>query len=479
MTSTTESSPLMLGVSGMRGIVGGSLTPDLVASYAGSFAAYLRDSLGRTPKVVVGRDGRAGGEAVQASAVAGLLSAGADVLDAGVAMTPTMGVLTDRLGADAGVIITASHNPQPWNGVKFLLPTAGGRHAAAPAAALASKIIERFMAGPVAWAESASVGKLEAAHLGVDEHIGLVLDRLSELEGGSAAEPGEGMKVVLDSVNASGIGGGRRMLEELGCEEILHLGAEPTGLFPHEPEPTAENLVSVAEAVREAGAAVGFAQDPDADRLALIDDRGTYIGEEYTLALCAMSVLEALKGAGKAGDAVLAANLSTSRMVDDLAERYGARVVRTPVGEANVVEAMLRERAVLGGEGNGGVIWPGVTLVRDSLSAMALVLSLLARTGEPLSGVVSGLPSYAIVKSKTPIPSREAADPAIEKVASAFGSHRVDLQDGVRVDLESERAWVQVRASNTEPIMRLIAEAPTRARAEALVKEAEAAIAGG
>lgn len=478
MTTTTENSPLMLGVSGMRGIVGGSLTPELVASYAGAFASFLRSSLGRPARVVVGRDGRAGGEAVQAAAVAGLLSAGADVVDAGVAMTPTMGVLTDRLGVDAGVVITASHNPQPWNGVKFLLPGEGGRKAAAPPATLASAIIDRFRSGDASWVESASVGRLETAHLGVDEHIGLVLDRLSELEGGSAAEPGEGMKVVLDSVNASGVGGGRRMLEELGCDEILHLGAEPSGLFPHEPEPTEENLVSVAEAVRGAGAAVGFAQDPDADRLALIDETGRYIGEEYTLALCAMSVLEALKATGKASGAVMAANLSTSRMVDDLAERYGARVVRTPVGEANVVEAMVRERAVLGGEGNGGVIWPGVTLVRDSLSSMALVLSLLARTGESVGGLVAKMPSYAIVKSKTPIPSREAAQPAIEKVASAFGSHRVDLQDGVRVDIDADRAWVQVRASNTEPIMRLIAEAPTRERAEALVKEAEAAIGG-
>jgi phosphomannomutase len=290
----------------------------------------------------------------------------------------------------------------------------------------------------------------------------------------------------------------------LQCE-LVHLGADDGGVFPHAPEPTKENLQGLCAAMAKLNADVGFAQDPDADRLAIVDERGEYIGEEYTLALAAESLLSAPGRGRPRGGPVLVANLSTSRMIDDIAAAHGARVVRTPVGEANVVEAMKREKAaghdvVLGGEGNGGVIWPRVTYVRDSLSAMALVLALMARTGKKVSELVASIPAYAIEKRKVDLARKEDAKPAIDKLAAAYGrggagpmpaggnransetGHRtsgtIDLQDGIRIDWPDRRAWLHVRASNTEPIMRLIAESPSAADSRAILDEAARIIAG-
>ncbi len=241
------------------------------------------------------------------------------------------------------------------------------------------------------------------------------------------------------------------------------------GLFPHTPEPLKENLTALAKAVKKRKAHVGFAQDPDADRLAIIDEKGNYIGEEYTLVLCAMARGEL--GRIKKNDK-LVINLSTSRMIEDVAAWYGAKVLRSAVGEANVVEMMKKHKAVLGGEGNGGVIWPKVTYIRDSLSAMALVLVLMQRTKKTISQLVAEIPAYAIVKRKVDLPSREAATGAAAKLSDAYRHEKVDHTDGVRIEFASERAWLHVRASNTEPIMRLIAEAPTRAVAERILDEA-------
>ncbi len=306
-------------------------------------------------------------------------------------------------------------------------------------------------------------------------HVDLVVDALEQLDLVQAIEEAA-FSVVVDSVNGSGAEGALLLLERLGCSEILHLGGESTGLFPHTPEPTRENLVTLSQAVRAAGADIGFAQDPDGDRLAIVDERGEYIGEEYTLVLAAEALLSACHSPGPA----VAVNLSTSRMIDDVAARHGAKVIRTAVGEANVVSAMKANRCVLGGEGNGGVIFPPVTYIRDSLSAMAIVLALMAKTGEkrPLSSIIAGLPSYAIEKRKVDLRSKDDARPAVEKLARAYSGERLDRQDGIRIDFDSRRAWLHVRASNTEPIMRLIAEAPTAEAARSLLDEAARVIAG-
>jgi phosphomannomutase len=395
-------------------------------------------------------------------------------------------------GVVAGMVVTASHNPQQWNGMKCLLAEGGlfGSAACAPAPALAAEIIALFRSAGAALARWDSVGPVSADNSGVEEHVERVSRAVCEAGlCGSHESLGEGLLVAVDSVNASGAAGAASLLEALGTDEILPLNAATTGLFPHPPEPTLENLSQpggLCDAVRGAGADVGFAQDPDADRLAIIDETGRYIGEEYTLALGAMALLEARSQERRGAEAkpVLVTNLSTSRMLDDVAAKYGARVVRTPVGEANVVEAMKREGALAGGEGNGGVIWPRVTYVRDSLSAMALTIWLMSPHGggrgvkRKLSELVAGLPSYAIEKRKVELARRGDAEQAIEKVAAAYQAQDVDRRDGAWVDFRSGplagKAWLHVRASNTEPIMRLIAEAPTAELARSVLDEATA-----
>ncbi|MEM9558992.1 MAG: phosphoglucosamine mutase [Planctomycetota bacterium] len=511
--------PLILGVSGLRGIVGESLTPEVAVRYAGAFASWMWDNLGinERPVVFVGRDGRRGGEGLSSLVSGALLSAGCDVVDLGVAMTPTVGAAMRAYGgADGGVIITASHNPAEWNGLKLLVPDAripesevramsedqierfqnGIVGPAAPSKALADALIDRFQSGAVAWRKNPDAGTIESDEQASMEHARTVVDHTP---GADVFTPlPAAYRAVIDSVNCSGAVGAADLVNLLGSKSI-QLHGDGSGIFPHTPEPTAENLSGeggLCDAVPGLKADVGFAQDPDADRLAIVDERGRYIGEEYTLVLCAQALLRD-RGADEP-TAHLVANLSTSRMIDDVAAKHGAVVHRTAVGEANVVERMKALKAeghevVLGGEGNGGVIWPEVVYVRDSLGSMALVLSLMARTGKTVSELVAevdalaaGGAGYAIVKRKVEIASKADAEPAVQAVARAYASERVDRQDGVRVDFDSGAktgnwagSWVHVRASNTEPIMRVIVEAPTAEAAGALADEVGRVIAAG
>lgn len=478
----SEQSRLILGVSGLRGIVGGNLTDGVTSSYASAFGSWLRDRDPGSRVVAVGRDGRANGSGVLEAAVAGLTRVGLNVIDVGVVTTPTAGLCV-RGGVGAALVVTASHNPGEWNGLKCLVPI-GDEGACAPSAAMAGEIIERFERGDGAAAETP--GSVERA--GQDGAVAHHVDRVMDALGGA----GDGaLRVAVDSVNASGTQISEVVMGRLGVESTQLFG-DGSGEFPHTPEPTAENLSGAGglrDGVVELGAACGFAQDPDADRLALIDEAGRYIGEEYTLVLCAMALLSMERSDDRRP--VLVVNLSTSRMIDDLAHSFGARVERTAVGEANVVERMVAltrggERVVLGGEGNGGVIWPRVSLVRDSVSGMALIVRLLRDRGVSLSELVAeidamgpGGSGYTIVKRKAPLARKEDAEPAVRALAEKYGadaSARVDTQDGVRVDWDGRGVWAHVRASNTEPIMRVIVEAPGADEAEAAVAEVEAAI---
>jgi phosphomannomutase len=484
----------MLGVSGLRGIVGKSLTPEVAARYAAAVGGWLvQRHAGRTrPQVAIACDGRAGAPAVVAAATAGLLASGCDVVPLGVAMTPTVGAVVDALGLSAGVQVSASHNPQQWNGLKIVVREAGLRagrtDACAPSAAAANQIIERFR-GPIAYAEWDHVGELDSESSHAEAHTDAVMNALSAVAPARKIK-NQKFEVALDSVGgAGGVWTADFLERQLGCH-VRAYGPHTDGLFTHTPEPTRENLEAFSKTVRTRKAQVGFAQDPDADRLAVIDEKGRYIGEEYTLALAAEALLGGRAAAKtvrgrkpRPHSTVLVANLSTSRMIDDVAARYGARVVRTAVGEANVVEAMKRERAagadvVLGGEGNGGVIWPAVTYIRDSIGAMALVLWLMSRTGKTVSELVAAAPAYSIEKRKVDLARKEHARPAVEKLAAAYGDARVDLQDGIRIDWDDRRAWLHVRASNTEPIMRLIAEAPDSGQAAAILDDAARIIGG-
>ena len=449
--------PLMIGISGLRGHIGASLTPPLVVRYAAAIGACFRAAApAGTPhaRLVLGRDSRPSGQMIELAAAAGLVATGAHVTCLGIASTPAVAVAAVAHHAHGGLVITASHNPIIWNGVKAL------RHdGVAPPPEQARDIIDRFHADRVDYAPVENLLPLTHDDTAAAVHVRRVLEQVDVPLIRKAR-----LKVVVDSVHGAGGPEAALLLDELGVERV-HLYAEPTGRFPHPPEPVREHLTELAAAVRQHGAAVGFAQDPDADRLALVDDRGVYIGEEYTLALGALHVL-ARSAAAVGEKRCVAANLSTSRMLDDIAAAAGVTVIRTPVGEANVAAAMQKHGCIVGGEGNGGVILPPVTLVRDSLVGMALVLELIAQRGKPLSAITAEVPSYAIVKQKMDV--QPGLAPRLpELLGNATDATHVDTQDGVRLDWPDR--WVHVRPSNTEPIIRVIAEARDESTANKLI----------
>jgi phosphomannomutase len=436
---------LMISVSGIRGIVGSTMTPALATTAGGAFARWIDGG-----KVVVGRDSRPSGAMVASGVISGLLAGGCEVVDLGVVTTPTTAIMVRQLAAAGGIVITASHNPTPWNGIKYL--TAEG---CAPPSAQAEELLALVRAGEPRLVPVEEIGGLSSYESASDDHVERVLSIVDV-----ARIRERGFRVVLDSVNGAGGPAGRTLLTRLGCD-LVHLNAEPSGHFAHTPEPTRENLGELCTQTAAAGADVGFAQDPDADRLAVVDEQGGYIGEEYTLALAALHVLSTEPGP-------VCANLSTSRMIDVLADRAGAaaEVHRSAVGEANVVAMMKQHGCVLGGEGNGGVIDPRVVHVRDSLTAMALTLEVLAGSDEPLSEIVARMPRFAMIKQKFPC-ERARIDRALEAVRERFARENLNTLDGVRIDWPE--GWVHVRASNTEPIMRVIAEAEDEAGADDLI----------
>ena len=444
---------LIITVSGLRGIVGESLTPEVAKRYACALASTLPDG-----PIVITQDGRESGPMLAAAIGEGLTAMGRRVIDAGVAATPTTGVLIRQYSAAGGIQISASHNPAPYNGMKLfssagsVLTEAAGRN-----------VLNSFHSTtPFLDAPGETVGTVEqigetvACDDPLGEHLALVLACVDVPK-----IQNRKLNVLLDANHGAGGALGRQLLEALGCQ-VAVLGEVPNGRFAHPPEPTAENLASVLSQVAAAGADVGFCQDPDADRLALIDENGRYLGEEYTLALCVDHVLKTRKGA-------IVTNCSSSRMSQDLAEQYGVPFVRSKVGEANVVEQMQAHDAVLGGEGNGGVIDPRVGFVRDSFIGMALLLEALAETDKPLSALADAMPRYAMVKTKIALPP-ERVDAGLTALQTHFADATPDRLDGLRLDWPDR--WLLVRASNTEPIVRAIAEAKTPKIAQALCDQA-------
>lgn len=450
----------MLSVSGARGLVGKSMTPDVARNFSVAFAQHIRSALptNARPKLIVGRDGRGSGAELSDAACDGLCSAGFDVIDLGIVSTPTVGLMIGHLGAVGGIVLTASHNPIEWNGLKTL--NADGL--ALPLDE-ANQVIAQFRAGKTP--TESTRGLRTRCGDGDQVHVDRVLANVDV-----AAIRSKRFRVVLDSVNGGGSRAGKMLLDALGCD-VVHLNGEHTGSFAHTPEPIEANLGQLSDAVRTAGSvAMGCAQDPDADRLALVDEHGKFIGEEYTLVLGVMRLLQ------RHGHGDLATNLSTSRMIDDLAAKFPpSRVIRTSVGEANVVAGIKSVGGIGGGEGNGGFIWPKICWVRDSLSSMALVLELLAHDGRTLSAIIDGIPRYSMIKRKLDLASmggQSAVPKALGKVRDYFANRagaQLNQTDGIRIDLAD--GWVHLRASNTEPIIRLIAEASDRTRAEQLCDE--------
>jgi phosphomannomutase len=479
----------VIGVSGVRGRVGGGLTPEVMTRLAASHGAALlaRAGAAGSRRVVVGRDSRTSGPMLRHAAVAGLLSVGCDVLDLGLAPTPTVLFAVRLLGAAGGLVVTASHNPIDWNAAKlvssrgvFLTPAEG------------AAVLELHRAGGPARAAWDAVGAAAEGEGMLDRHVRRIL---AAPEVDPERVRSRAFHVVLDACHGVGALLLVPLLRELGCR-IDELHAEPTGRFPRDPEPVPANLVELGERVRACGADLGLAVDPDGDRLALVDETGEPLGEDLTLALAVERVLgirgersRAASAGGGPGPGARAdgarpavvTNLSTSRVVEDAAARGGAALVRTRVGEIHVVERMLELGSVIGGEGNGGVVYPAVHPTRDAGAAAALALSLLARDGGVLSAAAASFPRYAIVKRTVPLARAGAVDAAgVEAHLRACGppGASVDRTDGVRFDWPAERAWLHVRASGTEPIARIIAEAPAADEAARLAALAEPAVRG-
>ena len=446
---------LMVSVSGFRGRVGDPLTPELVAALTAAWGTFLRGE-GGGRCVVLGRDSRTSGGMLAAAAAAGLASVGCDVTDIGVVPTPTLMMAVRDARAAGGIAVTASHNPAEWNALK--LATAEGMFLDAPGMARFRRVLEGEL--PRApWDRLGAVATDEGA---VRRHLRAVLD-LPFLD--VSALRARRFSVALDCVHGAGGAVMPELLERLGCR-VRAMGVEMDGRFPRDPEPTAANLRGLGALARDAGADLGMAVDPDVDRLSLVDGAGDPVGEDYTLALAAAAVARRRPG-------VVVTNLSTSQVVEDAAAAAGAKTLRAPVGEINVARRMQAEGAVVGGEGNGGVIVPALHHTRDALVGAALVLQHLLDEDLSLAAAVARYPRYRIVKEKVTFPRRRL-DEAYRRLRHRWPAADADVADGLRLAWPDRREWLHVRPSGTEPVVRLIAEAPAGRRAEVLVEEARA-----
>lgn len=447
------SSSLMISVAGVRGIVGESLTPPVLARFAAAFAR----SLGEGP-VVVGRDARTSGPMVLRAVTAGLCAAGRDVVDIGLATTPATQLAVEHLRAAGGVILTASHNPAPWNALKFL--SARGEFLG-PAEGRAVR--ERFEADRDLWVPWDRLGAVREEPGSLAWHLERVLG-LEYLD--VPAIRARALRVAVDGCASVGGVAVPALLERLGAS-VIPLDCEPNGAFTRELEPLPGHLGALGRAVRDGGADLGIALDPDADRAAFVDAAGEPLGEEYTVALGARVVLARRKGP-------VVTNLSTSRMLDAVCREAGVELHRTPVGEAHVVAGMRAREAVAGGEGNGGMILPAAHFGRDGLVAMALVAQAMSG-GARLRELADALPKYVMVKDKLARPD-EPWEQAEVRLRAAFGGFDVDASDGLR--FAKGEQWVHVRPSGTEPVVRVIAETPGTEATRELVERARRALAG-
>jgi phosphomannomutase len=463
-------SDLIVSVSGIRGIVGQGLTNQRVLAFAAAFGTYVAGG-----PVVVSRDGRPSGLMLRHVVLAGLLETGCTVHTIGIAPTPTCGLAVRRLGAAGAIQITASHNPAEWNGLK-LFDKSGAVLTAAEGLQV-KHLFNEASFRKVPWnllgrpGFGFPQGRLRRGQViqtssfcpqALDWHK----DRILELVDVQRIRR-RGFSIFVDANGGAGGHLSMQVLNGLGCPFVLQGGNED-GNFEHPPEPLAENLQDILPHIPRTGAAVGFVLDPDADRLALIDETGRYIGEELTLALAVTFRLNQEKGP-------VVINMSTSRTVEDIARRVGVPCYRSAVGEANVAEKMREVNAVIGGEGNGGVIDPRVGHVRDPFIGMGLILNLLADTGKPLSALVAELPAYAIVKDKATI-APERLPQVFTNLEKRWPKAKANRLDGLRLDWED--GWVHVRPSNTEPIVRIIAEAHTKEDARRLCQEVGKVVSG-
>ncbi|HKG46218.1 MAG TPA: phosphoglucosamine mutase [Pyrinomonadaceae bacterium] len=436
---------LKISISGVRGVVGQSLTPKLLTRFAQAFGTHTGSGT-----IVIGRDPRTSGEMVKHAVVAGLLSTGSRVVDIGVCPVPTVQLQVRHRRAQGGIAITASHNPAEWNALKFI-----GSSGLFLDAGQARELLDIYHQGEYTKVGGAELRTVEEVEGATDLHIKSILDVLGPLP-----KTQKKLRVVLDSCNGAGSLVGPKLIEALGAEAI-QLNTTPNGSFPRPAEPLPENLGDLCRTVKENHADIGFAQDMDADRLAIVSEQGEAIGEDYTLVLATLYVLGHEKGP-------VVANLSTTSAVADVAKKFDCPVFLTKIGEVNVTDAMKQHGAVIGGEGNGGVIYPRINFARDSLVGMALVLHLLAESGKSVTELLAGIPQYTVVKEKLACASDRIAG-VLRTVRQEFAEYQMDTRDGVKVITPD--GWLLVRGSNTEPIIRVVAEAKSEERARELVSD--------
>lgn len=450
----------MVSIAGIRGVVGASLRLDEYVNYAQAFMADLRPR-----RIVVGSDTRLSREMLRHLVFSAAIASGVEVFDLGVVPTPTVGLMVRHLRAGGGIALTASHNPAQWNALKFF-----SSRGTFLTPGEFSDILKAYEARAFHRARVEKLGRVTVVPDPLGPHLKRLLAALPV-----AAIRRRSFKVVLDACNGAGLELALALFAKLKVSvEVIH--GDPDRKFEREAEPLAKNLRKLRRAVTEHGADVGFALDPDADRLAIVDEGGRALGEERTIVLAADYVLGHTQGRP------MVVNLSTTRAVDDVAARHGVEVHRTRIGEAHVVDCMRKVRGAIGGEGNGGVIYPPIHMGRDSATGMGLILAHMTeatsgpragagRKRAPLSQINGAIPDYVMVKDKIELPEREAIVPLLanlkSRAADLDSSARVDKTDGVKISL-SDR-WLHVRASGTEPIARIFAEAPTKAAAQALI----------
>lgn len=440
----------MASVSGVRGIFGESLTPPVVQKYVAGFAMFQMSTHGKG-KIIVGRDSRTTGEAMMHIVASTLMSIGLDVCYLGIASTPTILLAVEDSDAIGGIAITASHNPPQWNAMKFV--DADGMFLAPDKATAFLSSLDK----ETNWASWQEIGTFSVDNQAIKRHIDKILaipyldiQKIKDMK----------LKVVLDSVNGAGAHISETLLKTLGCE-VISINSEPTGIFAHQAEPLNQNLSQLEQAVQEHKADLGFATDPDVDRLSIVSDQGNCIGEELSVALSEIFVLPK-----NPGDVVV--NLSTSMLSDYLAKRYGVKVHRTKVGEINVGKKMQAISSPIGGEGNGGIICPEVHYTRDAPAGMALILGLLAETGKSISELVNELPKYYFVKDKISLKPEEM-EAAMLKAKDILSGYEIDTQDGIKGSKNDH--WIHIRKSGTEPIIRVYVESDALQKSEQICRQ--------
>lgn len=447
---------LIKSISGIRGTIGGpvsdNLTPLDIVLFASAYAAWLKNKFpGQKLHVVVGRDARISGEMVGNLVMNTLSGMGVNTTDLGMATTPTVEIMVNELKAHGGLIITASHNPKQWNALKMLNEKGEFLNAEEGA-----KILELAENRSFIYAGVDELGTIEQNTNALEIHTNQILNHpMVDREAINKAD----FKVVVDAVRSVGEIAVPEMLMALGIEEIVMLYGQADGQFPHNPEPLEEHLQEIIQKVKDTGADIGIVVDPDVDRLAFVTHEGKMFGEEYTLVAAADYYLS-----NKPGNTV--SNMSSSRALRDITEKHGGNHFTSAVGEVNVVELMKEKNAVIGGEGNGGVIVPELHYGRDALAGIALVLSFLARTGKSLAQLRSEYPAYFMSKQKIELAAGMNPDAVLDGMAEKYAHHLPSTIDGVKIDFEDE--WVHLRKSNTEPIVRIYSEAKSQADADEL-----------